>query len=153
MKEIQLTQGKVAHISDHRFEHYNQWKWFAHKDKNGKWYAERQKGWPQKTIKMHREIMGVTDPKIQVDHRDSDGLNNVDENLRICTNAENAHNRGKPRDNRSGYKGVSYRKDLKKYVARIGRIHLGFFSDPIEAARAYDAAAIKHHGEFARTNF
>lgn len=151
-KIIALTQGKVAQVSDHRFDYLNQWKWYANKDGN-KWYARRNEG--NKSVKMHRQITGVTDPEIDVDHRDGDGLNNTDENLRVCTATQNLANRGKTKRNTSGYKGVSkirgrWYADLMKGGKHVFR---GYFSTAEEAARAYDKAAREHYGEFAYTNF
>lgn len=156
MKEIPLTQGKVAKVSDHRYEWAMQWKWRAFF--NGyKWYAVRSVKPLRKTYYMHREIMGITNPEIEVDHLDNDGLNNQDENLRICTSSENKFNRGKQSNNHSGYKGVDWRAIRRKYRARIKAngqyIFLGYFSIAEEAARAYDVAAKKYHGSFAQLNF
>jgi len=155
MKELQLTQGKVALVSDHRFEHLNQWKWYACKMGN-KWYARRKEVWGGKSIILHRYIMGVTDPNILVDHIDGDGLNCQDENMRLCTQAENLRNRGKTSKNTSGYKGVTWNKHAKKFNASITVKglwkHLGLFTDAQEAARAYDQAAREYFGEFARPN-
>jgi len=57
----------------------------------------------------------------------------------------------------SKYKGVHWHKLHKKWAARITferkQIHLGYFLSEIEAAKAYDRAAIKYHGEFAYLNF
>jgi hypothetical protein len=155
MKEIQLTQGKVALVSDRCFEYINQWKWHAHF--GDVWYAERNEGkWPfQKKIKMHRVIMGITDSDIKIDHIDGNGLNNQDENLRVCTHAQNLRNRKKPSNNTSGWKGVCLIGN--KYQAQItaeGKvIYLGSFLTPEDAARAYDKAAKKYHKEFAYLNF
>lgn len=154
MKQITLTQGKVTPVSDHRFEHFNQWKW--HADLNhGNWYAVRIEG--TRKIKLHREIMGVTDPTIQVDHKDRDGLNNQDDNLRVATHAQNQHNRRLNKNNTSGFKGVFWDKRRKKYRAHIRvdgkKIWLGDFTDPTEAAKVRDGAAKQYHGIFATTNF
>jgi hypothetical protein len=157
MREIPLTQGKIALVSDHRFKELFQYTWHAKVD-DGKWYAERNvRGMRGRVIKMHRQIAGATDPKVLVDHRDGDGLNNQDENLRVCNSTGNARNASKRSDNTSGYKGVTLNKWGNKYEAKIrvnGKlIHLGTFSSPIDAAHAYDAAAKEHHGDFASLNF
>jgi hypothetical protein len=106
---------------------------------------------------MHRQIMGVSDPAIKVDHRDGNGLNNCRLNLRLATNRQNVrNNRGRKR--RLGpYKGVHPSgRPLKPWAAKItvdGKtVNLGRFTEPEQAARAYDAAARKHFGEFARLN-
>jgi len=153
-KFIQLTQGKVALVSDHRFEYLNQWKWYARRDRNN-WYAVREEDGDK--IRMHRLIMGVTDPTILVDHQDGDGLNNQDDNLRKCTNTQNLYNRRINKNSTTGYKGVTWGKKERKYLARIKvnqkTLPLGEFIDPKQAAKAYDTAARHYFGEFARTNF
>ena len=161
MKEIQLTQGKVAIVDDDMYEYLNQWKWCAHRSyTRDTWYAQRNSPRPhKKTINMHRVIMGVTDPEIEVDHRNGNGLFNVRENLRVCTTYQNGRNRGKQKNNTTGYKGVTWSDVAKErpYKAQLMINHkcvfLGYFSDPIEAAKAYDKKARELHGEFARLNF
>jgi hypothetical protein len=122
-----------------------------------KWYVVRSAGRRGKYAYMHREIMGVTDPEILVDHRDGDGLNNQDDNLRICNDAQNGHNRGKQKRNTSGYKGVTWNKNKGKYQAQImvnrRYRYLGLFDDPADGARAYDRAARELQGSFAWLNF
>jgi hypothetical protein len=90
MKKIKLTQGKFALVNDSDYEWLMQWKWHAHKDKNGKlWYAERaDKSRKPKLVKMHREILR-TPAGLVVDHRNGNGLDNRRVNIHSCTTAEN----------------------------------------------------------------
>jgi hypothetical protein len=153
MKEIPLTQGKVALVDDGEFEELNKYKW--HVLWNGySFYAVRSVG--KKTISMHRQIMGT--PKgMDTDHRDMNTLNNQRFNLRICTGSQNMYNSGKRKNNTSGYKGVTFNKKKRKFQAQIRvpgkRFYLGLFTTPIKAAIAYDIAAKRLHGVFAQLNF
>ncbi len=92
-----------------------------------------------------------------VDHINGDRTDNRRCNLRLCTNKENVRNARVASHNTTGYKGVSYNKRRKKYESRItvdGRqLFLGYFINPIEAALAYDRAALRYLGEYARPNF
>lgn len=89
-----------------------------------------------------------------VDHIDRDGLNNRRDNLRVCTFQENLCNKKIYKNNKSGYKGVSYHVRINKYSAEIShkgkQIWLGYFETPKEAYEAYCQSAIKLHGKFAR---
>ena len=91
-----------------------------------------------------------------IDHINGNGLDNRRANLRLATVAQNAWN-SKKRKSRSGYKGVCYDKAKRRWRAAIvhhgRRIHLGYFKEKLEAAKAYDTAAIKYFGQFAHTNF
>lgn len=117
-------------------------------------YAARQGPRPRRgLIRMHTILLPV--PKgFQVDHIDGNGLNNRRSNLRAATVAENAHNRKKPANNSSGYKGVHWRKRECKWIARIMvqgvRMYLGHFDDPRSAHEAYCEASKHLHGEFGR---
>jgi len=154
MKEINLTRGKTAIVSDHQYERVSKHKWSAVYSR-GKWYAQcRING---KLVKLHRFLMNVTDSKIEIDHKNSDGLDCRDENMRTCTHAINVRNQAVRHDNAIGLKGVHWMSRNKKYRARIQidgvRISLGLFANPVDAASAYDEAAKKYFGEYARTNF
>ena len=159
MKEIPLTQGKVAMVDDEDFEWLTKWEWTAHRCKNT-FYADRHIliGEIRYTSQMHREIMGFSpyDGRIG-DHKDRNGLNNQRHNLREVTFSVNSHNRSDNKNNTSGYRGVHWHKDSQKWQVAITvngtRKHAGSFSNLISAAKAYDAIAIKHWGEDAILNF
>jgi len=109
-----------------------------------------------KQYKAHRLIwlyMTGNFPEHDIDHIDGNRSNNSWKNLRESSRSQNCRNQ-KFRGNSSGYKGVSLRNGT--YSARIrtkNEVHyLGSFSDPLDAALAYDHAAIKLHGKFAKTN-
>lgn len=93
-------------------------------------------------------------PKNGIDHINGCKTDNRIENLREANKSENSINTGIRVDNTSGHKGVSWRKDRRKWRARISfdgsERHLGSFDSYDDAVAAYDAAAKKHHGEFAR---
>lgn len=105
---------------------------------------------------IHRMIMNA--PKnLEVDHIDGNRLNNQRENLRLCNSSQNKCNRGARKDNKSGFKGVSWHSQRNKWTARIktpyGKyISLGLYDDKIDAAKAYNQAAREHHGVFAFIN-
>jgi len=161
VKEIPLTQGKVALVDDEDYERVNQHKWYA-RFNHGNWYAERGQ-WDYaikkvKDIKMHRLIISA--PKdVQVDHINGDGLDNQRCNLRIVTQSQNQRNMKKrtKRKYTSIYKGVCFDKERRKWVVSIYIDNkcrkIGRFKNEIDAARAYDEAAKKYFGEYARLNF
>ena len=119
---------------------------------------------PQR-IYLHRAIMirvfGLSKMKVwQVDHKDRDKSNNRRSNLRLATSYQNCANVVKKTRSKTGYRGVciANRKLKKPYIAYIGgegtkHRNLGYFDNPIEAAKAYDCAAINKWGEFAILNF
>lgn len=155
MVEIELTQGKVTIVDDIDSD-LNLKKWCAHKDRNV-FYALRGK--PH--IKMHRVILGrmlgrELEKGEQVDHKNHDGLDNRRENLRLATGTENCRNRSK-RKGASMFKGVCWNKLRCKWQANItidGRSkHLGRFDSEMDAARAYDKAAIRMFASFCSLNF
>ena len=151
MKQIELTRGYVATVDDADYEWLTSLgSWSARETVDGRVYAQRAVG--RTTEQMHRVIAGHA----LVDHINGDGLDNRRSNLRPATVTQNNRNARRRKDNRSGFKGVT-RQASGLWRARITvdglQIRLGTFDAPEDAARAYDAAAIHHFGEFARLNF
>lgn len=160
MKEIELTQGKVALVDDADYDWLNQWKWYAAYNRGSKFSAQRTIGSSANgnkgCVHMHRLIAGIIDRSMQVDHIDGNPLNNQRINLRVCTNNENQYNKP-PRPNRSSkYKGVWFDKARGKWACAIThnkqRTPIGRFVSETAAALAYNEAAKRHHGEFAWLN-
>lgn len=92
----------------------------------------------------------------EVDHEDLVKSHNKWTNLRESDHFQNCQNTLRRKHNKSGKKGVYWRKDIHKYAVQIrcrNKVHsIGYFVDLEDAADAYDTAAIKYHGEFARLN-
>lgn len=154
MKPIWLTKEQFTMVDDADYDWLNQWKWCINSGKYT-FYAKRAIKDPlkgQKIILMHRVILGVIDSKIDVDHKDSNGLNNQRSNLRIATRSQNQANKRSSKNGTSKYLGVCWDKQHKKWEARIKSKRIGQYSDELEAAKCYNEAAIKAHGEFANLN-
>lgn len=152
--EIPLRNGLVVIVDAEDYEWLSQWKWKAKKGYSTIYAVRRSEG---HLIFMHRAILGVTDPRILVDHKNRNGLDNRRDNIRVASRAQNMHNRISSSNNTSGYKGVHWDKRKEKWIAAIGidgrRKHLGNFDSSEDAARAYDQAARELHGNFALLNF
>ena len=159
MKEIPLTQGYVALVDDDDYEVLMRYIWYAVKPTmSTSFYAMRWVRFPdgtRKGIYMHREVLSVP-PGMQTDHRNRNGLDNRRGNLRACTRAQNNANRPKRPGCTSRFKGVSWDNHEGRWRATIKlngpQVQLGQFDDERDAARAYNAAATKHFGEFALLN-
>ena len=157
MKEITLTQGKVALVDDEDFEELSKYRWSVCKKGRNNWYARRhQYVGPGKYAKvyMHKHIMNETG--LIVDHINGNSLNNQRSNLRYCTQAQNAMNSRHQEKCASKFKGVSKHIRFKTWQAAIvyqrKRIWLGCHGCEEAAALAYNKKAVELFGEFARLN-
>ena len=156
MKEIILSQGKVALVDDEDYGLLNQFKWCAIKQhrtfyaaksvkRNGKWTSER----------MHRLFFDIPMGK-EIDHIDHNGLNNQKSNLRLVTRQQNKQNASAWGS--SKYLGVCvYKQEGCTYIAAHIQIdgktkHLGLFKTEEDAALAYNRAAKEKYGEYANLN-
>ena len=160
MKKIKLSQGRFALVDDEDFHELSKYKWHVRTGRNTL-YAERYspvKDRVGQQVMMHRQIMSPP-REMQIDHINHNGLDNRRRNLRICTNTENQQNSlpRKSSSSSSKYKGVHRRRGAKKWTARIRtgvrQERVGAFLSEVDAAKAYDKAAIELHGEFAYLNF
>jgi hypothetical protein len=153
--EIELTQGQVALVSGRDLEATAAIRWCAHRARRT-FYAKtkiRQADGKWTTLMLHRLLR----PELaQIDHHDGNGLNNTRSNLREATNSENGANSRKQLGTSSQFKGVSWERRNGKWRASIRsdykRKHLGYFTSETEAAQAYNVAALKTFGAFAKVN-
>lgn len=157
MKTIPLTQGLFAVVDDADYDRVAGFRWSASKTKTNVYGVRKVRTPAGRTTSqlLHRFILGVTHRKIDVDHIDHDGLNCQRSNLRQCVRGENDGNRRKTHGS-SQYKGVSWSKDKGKWRACITiekTVHLGYFTDEMQAALAYDTAARIRFGVMANCNF
>lgn len=160
VREIPLSQGKVALVDDSDYERVGLYHWSAvrrvRRYAPDYFYAVRHVtvNGRQTTVSLHRFLL----PDIpQIDHVDGDALNNQRSNLRAATRSQNVSNRRRSGFGRSKFLGVNERRDTGRWRAQIcvryRNINIGTFGTEEEAARAYDQHALLHFGEFATLNF
>jgi hypothetical protein len=157
-KLIPLTQGLWTLVDAADYERLGIFKWCAHREHSGSFYAVRRD--KKRILRLHREVLELPIGRLpEVDHISMDTLDNRRSNLRLCPlgGKRNAQNSGPRSANTSGFKGVTWDASHNRWLAQINadsrHYQLGRFGDPEAAARAYDAAALRLHGEFARLNF
>lgn len=150
---IRLYSGEYVRVDEEDYERLSKHKWCLFKSE--KWRYAIRNTWVDgrnKTIFMHREIMGITDPKVYVDHKDHDGLNNQKSNLRVSDNRFNQYNVGKKVTSKQKYKNIRHLGDdrwqIRMRTPEGKRIQKNVRGEEL-AVKTYNDLAIKHHGEFA----
>lgn len=146
---VQLTQGFVTVVNLEDLKRIANYRWFAVVTKDQPYVVSRQKG------RLHRFLTKAPIGFV-VDHINGDTLDNRRCNLRICSQAENVRNSSVRKTSKTGYKGVSYRKDTGKYRVRIYKnyrcFNFGHFDTLDEAVNCYNLNVQGLHGPFAKLN-
>lgn len=157
MKIIEIKSPKYGlhrvMVDESDFDNLNKFKWSIEKHRYT-FYVSRVFGKTRR--RMHRDILGVYNPKILVDHKDGNGLNNQRKNLRLCNNSQNLSNSKSRINSSSKFIGVSWIESRKIWEVKICKSGIkkliGRFKNETDAAIAYNKAAKEVHGEFAKTN-
>lgn len=155
MKRIELIgkygKGKFALVDDADYKRLSQLVWRVHA--TGYVVRGTRKEGIYTTHRIHREVLGDIPTKMFVDHINGNKLDNRRKNLRVCSPQQNTQNQ---RPKTKHYKGLVRRKNRLTWMVKIKcnkkDIYLGDFKDSWEAAKAYNKAAKKYFGEYARLN-
>jgi hypothetical protein len=155
-RRLSLSQGLYTLVDAEEYDFLSQFPCHTHFSESNKPYACAATA-EYKRVRLHKIILNLK-YRQTADHINGDTLDNRRSNLRICTSKQNRWNRKKNRNNTSGYRGVYWHKRNKKWTTIICiegvNKRLGQYNTAIEAAIAYDDAAIKHRDEeFRRLNF
>lgn len=148
---LQTENGIETVVDEEEFLKLPPQKWIARRAEDGRIYIYGKYG------ALHRQLMRmIKGDGLHVDHiRPNSTLDNRMNNLRVATAAQNNANRGKNKNNTTGFKGVTWSPRRKKYQAQIfvnrKCLFLGRFETPQAAHQKYSEAAVKYFGEFART--
>lgn len=152
-KEGKRIIKAYALVDNEDYDNLFQYKWFLHKTG----YVVRTVNFKKdnkpktKSVYLHIEVLNF--PLSDIDHKDGNKLNCQKDNLRLCTHSQNMGNRRKNSNNYTSiYKGVSFHSRSKYWIAYCGHKSVGVFDTEERAALAYNKAAIRKFGEFAKLN-
>ncbi|MGM0836007.1 MAG: HNH endonuclease [Bacillota bacterium] len=152
-KKLNTSSGMTFIIDDEDYEEVSKYKWKSTEDgyvRRNFWLGDKCK-----YISLHRMLINAPEG-LCVDHINGNKFDNRRSNLRLATRTENIRNSGPKVNNKSGYKGVSFRKDTGKWKAQIRafgkKVNLGQFDNKHDAARMYNFWAVDLFGEFAWVN-
>lgn len=157
VREISLSRGLVALVDDEDYERVSRHKWYAHAGPNTFYGRSKSPSADGRPMLLHHFILGI-DGRVRIDHANGNGLDCQRSNMRPATRQQNAHNTCLRSDNKSGFKGVTWKKEKRRWEANIRipggkQIYLGRFLKREHAALEYDRAARAYFGEFACVNF
>lgn len=158
MKKLRLSGkygiGKFALVDNEFYSQLLKHTWRV--SKQGYVVSEQRVAGKKISLRLHRFIMNNALKTQDIDHSNHNKLDNRKVNLRICTRSQNQANRLKQQGTTSKYKGVSWHKRAKKWVARIKKhgvlIYLGSFNSEKAASKEYNKFAKLLFQEFAHTN-
>ena len=151
MKTICLTKGQIALVDDDDFLLVKQYRWCASRTRETDTYYAYTKA-KGKTLYMHRLILGETNSNIDIDHINHNGCDNRRKNIHTATGTFNAFQKRKQKLHLgkklySKYKGVTWFKSRAIWMAQTEHnkrhFNLGYYTDEIDAARAYDKKVIE----------
>lgn len=124
------------------------YKWYINVPQNSRtlYVANDQLG------KLHRYLLDVKDPNINVDHQDRNGLNNKKENLRLTNTSINKKNMDVRSDNKFGCNGISLNKNSYRVSwqengkQRSKNFNINKYEDALAEAIAFRKLKENEHG-------
>lgn len=149
--------NKIVLIDDEDWNLIKDFTWYPWSTKrhNSIYVRAAVPGIRGKEVRLHRLIMNAK-PGQLIDHKNGNALDNRKENLRITNSLGNNMNSTKRKSSTSKFKGVHWGTREQKWKCQIQynkkKIALGTYNSEIEAAKAYNKAALLYHGEYARLN-
>lgn len=135
---------------------YNKVKQYSwHENSNGYVVSSTYKGINGSAVFLHSLVLDVNNEDgLFIDHINGDKMNNLKSNIREVSYSQNAMNTGVRRDNRSGHRGLFYKKKSKTWFAYINknkqRVNLGHFKDKDKAIKQREIAELYLFAEYSR---